>query len=533
MKTSFSDWPGPGPIDLNVQDLPHRSSELEWWYVNAHFITNCSQHFSLFAAFFRILRDEPRGEESPYSHYITWGIIDPKNQKYLTNVLVDPLTPQDLLKELNKGLMSKDLKIRRALAEIFEKGHVLLPDQLLQRNAIIKLDCLDLDYDGNLFFKRADNSYELQLFDKHHGNGCNLIFTPQIPPVRYGINAKGTEAEKFYYFIPRCDLKGEIILSHQALPVKHGKGWYDHEFGRKGSIGNWAWNWLSVQFDNNWELILYDLINMDEEKTIEHRLILIDPEGKQQNYAEFQFEPTLHWTNTLTFNKYPVAWQLNLPEAQLSLRIKASLPNQECLTIIALKGFWEGRVEVVGTWNGQIIKGLGVFERTGFNNIESAEEFFKIIGNETKLCLNKMLPSSPSYKEAIELLASKQHPFALEGVNIDEMWKVIINPIKDILYRGGKAWRSYIILAIIDLLEKDSNLYRDLLTIPELLHVGSLIIDDVQDHSEIRRGGPTTHKIYGEALAINAGTICYFLGLNSISKHNLSEVKKLLFMKII
>jgi geranylgeranyl pyrophosphate synthase len=48
--------------------------------------------------------------------------------------------------------------------------------------------------------------------------------------------------------------------------------------------------------------------------------------------------------------------------------------------------------------------------------------------------------------------------------------------------------------------------------VPELLHVGSLIVDDVQDQSTVRRGGPAAHVIYGEATAINAGTAAYFLG---------------------
>ena len=31
-----ADWPGPGPIDLDLHDLPHASSTMEWWYVNTH-----------------------------------------------------------------------------------------------------------------------------------------------------------------------------------------------------------------------------------------------------------------------------------------------------------------------------------------------------------------------------------------------------------------------------------------------------------------------------------------------------------------
>jgi geranylgeranyl pyrophosphate synthase len=48
------------------------------------------------------------------------------------------------------------------------------------------------------------------------------------------------------------------------------------------------------------------------------------------------------------------------------------------------------------------------------------------------------------------------------------------------------------------------------------MHVGSLIIDDVQDKSAVRRGKPTTHLIYGESVAINAGTYAYFLAQKAL-----------------
>ncbi len=43
-----------------------------------------------------------------------------------------------------------------------------------------------------------------------------------------------------------------------------------------------------------------------------------------------------------------------------------------------------------------------------------------------------------------------------------------------------------------------------------MIHVGSLIIDDFQDESKLRRGGPTVHIEYGDAIAINAGCAAYF-----------------------
>jgi geranylgeranyl pyrophosphate synthase len=52
----------------------------------------------------------------------------------------------------------------------------------------------------------------------------------------------------------------------------------------------------------------------------------------------------------------------------------------------------------------------------------------------------------------------------------------------------------------------------DWLALPELMHVGSLIVDDVQDGSLVRRGGPAAHIVHGQATAINSGTAAYFLG---------------------
>ena len=47
----------------------------------------------------------------------------------------------------------------------------------------------------------------------------------------------------------------------------------------------------------------------------------------------------------------------------------------------------------------------------------------------------------------------------------------------------------------------------------ELLHAGSLIVDDVEDGSPERRGGPALHQLYGVPLAINTGSWMYFWAL--------------------
>src|SRR5262249_28920819 len=59
------------------------------------------------------------------------------------------------------------------------------------------------------------------------------------------------------------------------------------------------------------------------------------------------------------------------------------------------------------------------------------------------------------------------------------------------------------------------------------LHVGSLIVDDVEDRSDVRRGGPACHKVHGEALAINAGNACYFFAQLPLLRDPLPPAKAL------
>ncbi len=52
----------------------------------------------------------------------------------------------------------------------------------------------------------------------------------------------------------------------------------------------------------------------------------------------------------------------------------------------------------------------------------------------------------------------------------------------------------------------------------ELLHAGSLIVDDVEDGSTERRGGPALHELIGVPLAINTGSWMYFWALAELAE---------------
>src|SRR5260221_3710496 len=89
------DWPKEGPIDLNINDLPHASSTTEWWYMHTHIKARGAKEFSLFASFFRHAIGFDKVTKQPdYGHSVIWGISDIKNKKYYTVSLVDKRFPE-------------------------------------------------------------------------------------------------------------------------------------------------------------------------------------------------------------------------------------------------------------------------------------------------------------------------------------------------------------------------------------------------------------------------------------------------------
>jgi geranylgeranyl pyrophosphate synthase len=97
--------------------------------------------------------------------------------------------------------------------------------------------------------------------------------------------------------------------------------------------------------------------------------------------------------------------------------------------------------------------------------------------------------------------------------NLEPLNKAIADPIWDMLDRGGKRWRPALFLLICDALGKKADYCLDFSVIPEVIHNGTLVIDDIEDSSEMRRGKLCTYKIFEIDISVNAGNAMYYLPL--------------------
>lgn len=89
--------------------------------------------------------------------------------------------------------------------------------------------------------------------------------------------------------------------------------------------------------------------------------------------------------------------------------------------------------------------------------------------------------------------------------------EALVRPVRHLVEAGGARLRPQLLLAVIDLLGGDAARYLPLAAAMELMHTGSLIVDDVQDQATLRRGRAPSHHVFGPATAVNAGTAAYFV----------------------
>ncbi|KAK0728538.1 geranylgeranyl diphosphate synthase [Lasiosphaeria miniovina] len=100
----------------------------------------------------------------------------------------------------------------------------------------------------------------------------------------------------------------------------------------------------------------------------------------------------------------------------------------------------------------------------------------------------------------------------------DEKEKVLTGPFDYLNDHPGKDFRSMLVKAFDAWLEVPSDSLEVITKVVGMLHSASLLVDDVEDNSLLRRGFPVAHTIFGVPQTINSSNYVYFLALQELQK---------------
>ncbi|XP_055378685.1 terpene synthase [Condylostylus longicornis] len=104
--------------------------------------------------------------------------------------------------------------------------------------------------------------------------------------------------------------------------------------------------------------------------------------------------------------------------------------------------------------------------------------------------------------------------------------EILLQPFAYIQQIPGKQIRCMLALAFNHWLNIPMEKLNSINEIVQMLHNSSLLIDDIEDNSILRRGIPVAHSIYGVASTINAANYVFFQALEKVQMLEHPEATK-------
>lgn len=327
----------------------HPGYQTEWWYYTGNLRSPEGHRFGFELTFFR--QAEARDTDTSM-----WRIHD----LYLAHLALTDVT--------GRRFYSTE-RINRAgpgIAGIDEK--------------------IDLIWNGNWQAALQGDLHSLR------GIGENFSFQLTLAsmktPVIHGTNGISQKAEgvghaSHYISLTRLLTNGTIELNGKSYTAQ-GTSWMDHEFFTNSiSSMQSGWDWLSLQLEDNTELMLYRLRHKDGTVDPYSSGTYIDAEGKTLHLdaQDFTMAPSgATWTSPNSGGVYPIAWQVTVPRLGVRLAITTPLNTQELISRVG-PSYWEGAIDIVGQRGGSSINGVGYLEMTGYasapqwQQVEQASRF--------------------------------------------------------------------------------------------------------------------------------------------------------------
>ncbi|EKF31388.1 polyprenyl synthase, putative [Trypanosoma cruzi marinkellei] len=500
----------------SIMDMISHDASIQWWYFNAHLKdVDSGKEFSFFSSFFAF-GDSNRERADDVYDACTWALIDVAEEKYYPDSLLDRRTAEGFVKKIESKENEYDIEgyPLKILKELLKQGKMPLPDRLPEKSAVYDKDTLKINFNDEIFLEGEGDDAERRYKLYHHNPVRNITveleFTARNTPVFHGDN--GFVIQLFYYYNPSMDVVGKLTIGDSTINVK-GDGWYDREYGSpKGSSReNYGmWHWFGLQLSNDYQLNMFQYLD-GKTNELKEQLAVLSSGGKRYTCRDFTLELKERWTSLRTFQDYVVAFHIEIPSFQLSFDLRASFNHQEFQTILTSFGFYEGRVTGEGSHEGTPVSIIGFYEQKNATVPTNTLDIINKLGDKTRKILSEVYPLHASV-EWIEKNVLGRFCTS-KGIIPQHVCDTLFLPVRFLIDRGGKCWRSFFLFAFSNAISLDYVDTSQCVVITELGHVGSLIIDDIEDGSSVRRGGKAAHVEFGTPTAINAGTACFFMSV--------------------
>ena len=219
--------------------------------------------------------------------------------------------------------------------------------------------------------KASDKRFQMRIkAEMSNGTALDIVLNPQKPLVlqgEEGYDKKGGEDGNASYYISftRMQTEGLLKKEGESLAVS-GLSWMDHEWSTSAlDSGQTGWDWFSIQLSNGYELMYYQIRNVDPDLAPQTTGSLVTPNGQKRDLdqGEVRLEVLEYWASPHTGARYPVQWTLAIPSEELEMDVTTVFDDQEMTVSVQ---YYEGALQVSGKFRDEAIDGNGYIEMTGY-----------------------------------------------------------------------------------------------------------------------------------------------------------------------
>ena len=204
----------------------------------------------------------------------------------------------------------------------------------------------------------GQSRFILQLTDKTD----NLQLTLQA--TKPAIEMSLMEQMKFYG-ISRLQANGILQIGVQSRKVS-GIAFFDHAWGNLPmGGGQLVWNRFFLQLSNDQELIILQSRRQDGSGTPIHSGYLVERNADvvELSRKQFQLKVLDYWQSQKSGIRYPLSWEIIIPDEKLTLNINPLVKDQEINDALVN---WSGTVQIHGESAGSKIQGSGLLQLSGY-----------------------------------------------------------------------------------------------------------------------------------------------------------------------
>jgi len=500
---------------LRWPDLSPRDTSLEWWFVQGYLEGERTARRNFMLSLFR----QRCGHDGGNAHMLLLSTLEAGTGRHHVRSQVSPELVRHFLEsappELKKSGI-EDRVIDAFVKEIGESGPPA-PIRVEPGPATILSAPFEAMW-GDISLTQLGDSFEIGFTPPGDARRCLLKAQSHAAWLTEesvgGENSVGTMA---YHSCPRLALIGSF-----GEAAVRGEAWVDHQWGDYGWLRGsdaggrlFGWDWFGINLSDATDLMVMVHRDMRSGSALSSFAVVFAPGRRPSIVRDVAIRAARRWLSPHTMVDYPIAWEIEIPSISARLRFEPAADDQEIPVFGFINAVWEGAGSITGEFGGKKVSGRGRLELHGYGYIHD----FKLFQNRWTEKIDRNIRAFlPERLDQAHLAAFLGPPrWRYDEAAQSEM---LAAPIWDLLSRGGKHWRPIFGYLLLQALGVDPKPFDTMLSvIPELIHNASVVIDDIEDVSQTRRGDATVHLKYGLPTAINMANTLYFLPLLSISNH--------------